>query len=152
MKPSSSELIEQLKNKVKRYVEGFDTNIHPFDIAELLVELRDYDEKIYLDELSNLPQELKALVLIELPKLCHEELLEHFSTNELADLTNNLDTDDAAEFIRNIEEVDGEVAEEVLQNLTQEDRETLETLISYGDYEAGSYMQTELFSAWLVIQ
>ena len=147
MEPQTSELIEALENSVRRYEEGFDTNVHPYDIAERLLGLRDEDEALYLEQLSKLPEALKALLLIELPKHCHEEVLEHFTPNELADLTNTLDTDDAAELIRNLEAVDEAAAVEVLQNLPAEDRETLETLISYGDYEAGAYMQTELFSA-----
>ncbi|QOY55640.1 magnesium transporter [Candidatus Sulfurimonas marisnigri] len=149
MKLTSIELIKLLENKVQRYVEGFDTNLHPYDIAELLVELRNYDEKVYLQELAKFPEELKAAVLIELPKQCHEEFVEHFTTNELAEITNTLDTDDAAELIRNIEEIDEDIAEEVLQHLPQEDRENLEDLIAFGDYQAGSYMQTELFSAFI---
>lgn len=149
MQATPAELIETLQNKVQRYLEGFDTNVHPYDIAELLVQLREYDEKNYLDSLSRLPEELKALVLIELPRHCHEDLIGHFTPNELADMTNTLDTDDGAELIRNLEEIDEDVAEEVLQSLPQEDRQNLEALISFGDYEAGSYMQTELFSAFI---
>lgn len=149
MQATPAELIETLQNKVQRYLEGFDTNVHPYDIAELLVQLREYDEKNYLDSLSRLPEELKALVLIELPRHCHEDLIGHFTPNELADMTNTLDTDDGAELIRNLEEIDEDVAEEVLQSLPEEDRQNLEALISFGDYEAGSYMQTELFSAFI---
>jgi magnesium transporter len=149
MELNATELIEILQDKVKRYTEGFDTNVHPYDISELLLELREFDEKLYLEELAKFPEELKASVLIELPKHCHEELVEHFSPSELAEITNTLDTDDAAELIRNIEDVDEDVAEEVLQSLPHEDRKNLETLISYGEYEAGSYMQTELFSAFI---
>lgn len=150
MELSSLELIKTLENKVQRYTEGFDTNVHPYDIAELLIELRDdNDEKVYLDELSKLPKELKSLVLIELPKHCHEELVGHFTPNDLADIINLLDTDDAAEFVRNIEEVDKNVAEAVLKILSVQDRKTLETLISYDEYSAGAYMQTELFSAFI---
>ena len=149
MELSAAELIEMLEDKVKRYTEGFDTNVHPYDISELLLELREVDEKLYLEELAKFPEELKASVLIELPKHCHEELVEHFTPGELAEITNTLDTDDAAELIRNIEDVDENIAEEVLQSLPHEDRKNLETLISYGEYEAGSYMQTELFSAFI---
>lgn len=149
MELSQDELIETLKNSVQRYKDGFDTNIHPYDIAELLLELRERDEHLYLDQLINFPEELKALVLIELPKHCHEEVLEHFTPNELAEMTNTLDTDDAAELIRNFEEIDEGMADEVLQSLPVEDREALEALIAYGDDEAGAYMQTELFSAFI---
>lgn len=141
MKPSLQKLVQTLRN--------IDPNTHPYDIAELLLKLRDYDEKLYLEELARFPDELQALVMIELPRHCHEEIVEHFTPNELAGLTNTLDTDDAAELIRNIEDVDEDVAEEVLQSLPREDRQNLETLISYEEQEAGSYMQTELFSAFI---
>ena len=147
MQRTSSELIELLNTSVQNYNENTDTNIHPYDISEQLMELREHDESLYLDQLSKLPEELKALVLIELPKHCHEEVLEYFTPEEIAGLTNILDTDDAAELIRNFEEVDEVAADEVMQSLPEEDRETLQALISYGDYEAGAYMQTELFSA-----
>ena len=149
MQTPLSELIETLETSVRNYTENIETNVHPYDISELLMELRDHDESLYLEKLSQLPEELRALVLIELPKHCHEEVLEYFTPGEIADLTNILDTDDAAELIRNIEEVDEAVAGEVLQSLPEEDRQTLEALISYGDYEAGAYMQTELFSAFV---
>ncbi len=149
MRTSLPELIGQLENSVRTYTESLDTTIHPYDISELLLELREYDESLYLEKLSQLPEELQALVLIELPKHCHEEVLEYFTPGEIADLTNSMDTDDAAELIRNIEEVDESVADEVLQSLPTEERENLQALISYGDYEAGAYMQTELFSAFV---
>ena len=149
MRTPPPELSEKIAQSIRDYFENGDVTVHPYDISELLLELREYDEEAYLDELARLPEELRALVLIELPKPCHEEVLERFSPEEIAGLANSLDTDDAAELIRNIEEVDGAVAEEVLQSLPDEDRETLEALIAYGDYEAGAYMQTELFSAFV---
>ncbi len=149
MRTPLPELVENFEDNVQSYLENPETTIHPYDISELLLELREYDESLYLEKLSQLPEELKALVLIELPKHCHEEVLEYFTPEEIADLTNSMDTDDAAELIRNIEEVDEAVADEVLQSLPAEDRENLQALISYGDYEAGAYMQTELFSAFV---
>ena len=147
MRTPPPELSERLEQSIRDYYENGDVTVHPYDVSELLLELRDYDEEAYLDELARIPEELRALVLIELPKPCHEEVLERFTPEEIADLTNVLDTDDAAELIRNIEEVDEAVADEVLQSLPEADRQTLEALIAYGDYEAGAYMQTELFSA-----
>ncbi len=149
MKLSSQELIAILQDKADRYIGGSDASIHPYDIAEDLLELRDEDEQLYLDELSRFPQELQALVMIELPRHCHEEIVEYFTPNELASLANTLDTDDAAELIRNIEEVDEKTAKEVLESLPHKDRENLQTLIAYDEYEAGAYMQTELFSAFI---
>ena len=136
-----SELIASVQEQIRRYREGNEVGVHPYDVAELLLQLRDHDEALYLDLLSELPEELKAQVLIELPKHCHEEVIEHFTPEEIADLTNTLDTDDAAELIRNIEEVD--------ETVPAEDRQNLEALISYDEDEAGAYMQTELFEAYI---
>ena len=147
MHAQPQELIASLQEQVRRYAEGQEAGVHPYDVAELLLQLREFDEERYLDILSQLPEELKAQVLIELPKPCHEEVIGHFTPAEIADLTNTLDTDDAAGLIRTIEEVDETVAGEVLQNLPASDRETLEALISYDWEEAGAYMQTELFEA-----
>jgi len=149
MKLSSQELLLTFQERVQKYMDGVDTTIHPYDIAEDLLELRDEDEQLYLSELSKLPQELQALVMIEFPRHCHEEIVEHFTPNELASLANTLDTDDAAELIRNIEEVDEKTAQEILESLPHKDRENLQTLIAYNEYEAGAYMQTELFSAFI---
>ncbi|MGE4397149.1 MAG: magnesium transporter [Sulfurimonas sp.] len=149
MKLSSQELVALLRDKANKYIEGTDATVHPYDIAEDLLELRDEDESLYLEELSKFPQELQAHVMIELPRHCHEEILQHFTPSELASLANTLDTDDAAELIRNIEEVDEKIAQEVLENLPHKDRENLQTLIAYDEYEAGAYMQTELFSAFI---
>jgi len=144
-----SELITSVQEQIQRYREGNEVGVHPYDVAELLLQLRDHDEALYLDLLSKFPEELKAQVLVELPKHCHEEVIEHFTPEEIADLTNTMDTDDAAELIRSIEEVDETVAGEVLQNLPDADRQTLESLISYDWEEAGAYMQTELFQAYI---
>jgi len=149
MPAPSPDLIASLEAQIDRYQEGQEASVHPYDIAELLLQLRSEDEGSYLALLARLPETLRAQVLVELPKPCHEELIEHFTPEEIADLTNTLDTDDAAELIRSIEEVDETVAGEVLQNLPASDRETLETLIAYDWEEAGAYMQTELFSAYI---
>jgi magnesium transporter len=142
-------LDKQIADAVANYTDESDAGVHPYDIAELLLELRDSDPKAYHGIVATLPESLKALILIELPLYCQEELLENLSAGEIAGLTNTLDTDDAAELLRNIEEVDKAVASEVLLNLPTEDRENLESLIAYGEDEAGSYMQTELFSAYI---
>ncbi len=138
-------LLERLKQSVEAYHNGIDVNVQPITIAEILSDIRDSDEARYLEELSKLHDELKAAVLIELPSHLHNEVAEHLGSETMAHLTSELDTDDAAELLRNI---DDDVANEVLQQLDQEERENLENLIAYGDADAGAYMQTELFMAY----
>lgn len=139
--------ITALEDQLKKYNEGIEIGIHPFDIADLLVEIKPIDEYTYTAILSKLPKELLAEVLVELPKSYKEELYTRYGPKKLAKLTESLDTDEAAVLIQHIEEVDDEKAGAVLSHLPDDSRETIEELISYKDNEAGSYMQTEVFHA-----
>ncbi len=141
--------LDTLEQHIHHYNEGIDIGVHPFDIADLLIEIREVDEEIYTASLNKLPSTLLAEVLVELPKSFQEELYTNFDPKKLAKLTESLDTDDAAVLIQHIEEVDEEKADAIMSNLTDEDRDTIEKLISYEDNEAGSYMQTEVFEAHL---
>lgn len=140
-------LLESINNRVALYNEGIDENVHIYEIASLLKTLHDEDEEVYARTLETLPKEILAEALLEMPQQHMEEVYEQLGAEGLADLASELDTDDAADLIQNIEEVDEELAEEVLSKLSEEERTTIETLISYGDHEAGAYMQTELFEA-----
>jgi magnesium transporter len=143
------ENIKELEEHLVRHTEGMDLGVHPYEIADLLVEVKEESEEAYNDFLEKLPKDLLAEVLVELPKTLQEEIYEHYGAKELATLAEFLDTDEAADLILHIEELDEEKADEVLSNLSDEDRGTIEELISYDEDEAGAYMQTELFDAHL---
>jgi len=138
---------ERFKQYIDEYNDGLSLGVHPYEIADLLIEIQEQDKTLYQDLLHQLPHILLAEVLVELPKPLQEQFYTEHEAKELADLTQELDTDDAADLIQHIEEVDENKAEEVLSNLPIEDRDTIEELISYGDNEAGAYMQVELFDA-----
>ncbi len=141
--------LDTLEQHIHHYNEGIDIGVHPFDIADLLIEIREGDNDLYTASLNKLPSTLLAEVLVELPKSFQEELYTNYGPKKLAKLTESLDTDDAAVLIQHIEEVDEEKADAIMSNLSDEDRDTIEELISYEDHEAGSYMQTEVFEAHL---
>lgn len=143
------ENIKELEEHLVRHTEGMDLGVHPYEIADLLVEVKEESKEAYNDFLQKLPKDLLAEVLVELPKTLQEEIYEHYGAKELATLAEFLDTDEAADLILHIEELDEEKADEVLSNLSDEDRGTIEELISYDEDEAGAYMQTELFDAHL---
>ncbi len=139
-------LSKQLDEEISQYKDENST-IHPYDIAELLLKLRELDEEQYSLILRKIPSTLLAEVLCEMPDYVQEEISEYISTKKLATITSNMDTDDAADFIQNISEEHEDVAQTILESFDDEDKEFLEQLISYSDDEAGSYMQSELFSA-----
>jgi len=150
MNEKNIELIESLVNTLQNEILEFkdDNNtVHPYDIAEQLLKLRDLDDDEYSRILKKIPSTLLAEVLSEMPDIVQEEVSEYISTKKLVAITSNMDTDDAADFIQNISEENEELAQEILESFDDEDKELLEQLISYDDDEAGAYMQTELFSA-----
>jgi len=139
-------LIFKLNNEVQEYKDEIRT-VHPYDISEQLLKLRDLDEDEYSKQLKKIPSTLLAEVVSEMPALVQEEVSEYISTKKLVALTSNMDTDDAADFIQNISEDNEDLAQEILESFDDQEKEILEQLISYEDNEAGAYMQTELFSA-----
>jgi magnesium transporter len=139
--------VEKIKQCIAEYNEGMALGVHPYEIADLLVEIAEQDKHLYLGLLEILPHILLAEVLVELPKPLQEEFYLGHGAKELAQLTQELDTDDAADLIQHIEIVDETKAGAILKNLSSEDRDTIEELISYDSDEAGAYMQVELFDA-----
>ncbi|MBD3791001.1 MAG: magnesium transporter [Campylobacterales bacterium] len=139
--------VEKIKQCIAQYNEGMALGVHPYEIADLLVEIAEEDKHLYLGLLEILPHILLAEVLVELPKPLQEEFYLGHGAKELAQLTQELDTDDAADLIQHIEIVDETKAGAVLKNLSSADRDTIEELISYDSNEAGAYMQVELFDA-----
>lgn len=139
--------IEEIEQHLIDYNEGIDVDIHAFDIADLLVEVNDADEVLYQKFLDKLPQTLLAEVLVELPKSMQENIYNDYDAKTLAAITEKLDTDEAADLIQHIEDIDEEKANAVLLNLPKAERKSIRELIAYSDDEAGAYMQIELFEA-----
>ncbi len=141
------ELTRRLTELTAVHDELGEMEAHPQDAADILEDIYALDSEHFLSIVSTIPHEYLAKIMLELPEKLKETLYSLFSPEELASITAQLYTDDATEMIRDIEEMDEGMASEVMENLEAEDRENIELLRSFNDNEAGSYMQTELFSA-----
>lgn len=135
----------EVHDLIERYLSD-DSGVQPFDIKEVLLDLRDHEEELYLTTLKKIPSELLADVIAELPPHLQEEASERLGVKKLAKIATEMDTDDAADFLKNIGEKDISRAENILNKINPEDQETIRKLISYEDDIAGAYMQAELFS------
>lgn len=144
----TKQLSEQIQSEIIQYKEENQT-VHPYDISEQLLKLRDLSEDEYANNLKKIPSTLLAEVLSEMPDYVQEEISEYVSTKKLVTIASNMDTDDAANFIQNISEDNEDIAQTILESFDEEDKEILEQLISYENNEAGAYMQTELFQGSL---
>ena len=144
------EELGNLKTLIVSEIDQYKHNnatVHPYDIAEQLLEVRDLSRDEYLALIKIIPHELFADILSEFPDYVQEEIAELLSTKHLAEIASNMDTDDAANFIQNIQEEHEDTALEILENFDHEDQELIQKLISYEEDEAGAHMQSELFSA-----
>ncbi len=139
-------LVEIIFLEINQY-KSENSTVHPYDISEQLLELRDIDKDEYLRVLKKIPHDLFAEILSEMPEHIQEEITELLSTKKIADIASKMDTDDAATFIQILSEDNKEVAQSILETFNDEDKEIIEQLLAYDDNQAGSYMQTELFSA-----
>jgi magnesium transporter len=149
MERNIDELSAEIERRVKLFQEGLDENAQAYEIAELLEEVREQSKSRFLELLKALPEDLKAEVLSELSKNAQEDALEAIDAKELAEIIEEMDTDDAADIVQQIEEMDESKAEEVLDEIDEEESKVLRELISYDENEAGAYMQTELFKAYI---
>lgn len=141
-----NEIIVTLEKIIQEY-NNDKSNVHPYDVAELLLKLREIDNEQYFQIIQDIPHEFFAEVLSEMPEFVQEEISEHLSLKDLADITAQMDTDDAADFIQVISDEHQEIAQDIIDSFDSEDKKIIEQLISYEEDEAGAHMQTELFKA-----
>ena len=130
-----NELLEQLNN------------LHPSDIAYSLKKIENESEEDFFFVLKQIPDDMLGEVILELPDNLREDAYEELSIERLTEAVDELESDDATDIIQEIEELDVEKAKEIFEGLEEEDRQEIDWLKRYDEDEAGSYMQTELFSA-----
>ena len=116
----SSELIDEIKLLVENHdntrIQAMLQDLFPADIAETLDRL-DFEEAQYIYEL--LDEETSSAVLIELKEELREELLASFSSKEIAEEIDNLDSDDAADVINELPDLQARL-QVALFNILQE--------------------------------
>ncbi len=122
--------------------------VHPSDIGRILKEvyLSEGREK-FIEYIRKIPKEYLGEVLLELPENIKDEALEELSVTKLTEVVDEMDSDDAADLMQDIEDIDIEKQNEILSHLDKEDVQQIQELKNYDEDEAGSLMQTELFSA-----
>jgi magnesium transporter len=118
--------------------------LHPSEIANLL---KDLNEKSFNEAIRAIPKELIADVALELPDRYFEDIIESFTTKELAASVAELESDDQTDFMQELEEVDDSIAKAVFNQLHADDQADILKLKQYDDDEAGAYMQVEVYTA-----
>ena len=140
----------EMQHALDLYVKGSEEHeLHASEVAYLLKKIRSENKEEFFDSLSRLPQDARGDVLLELPEKLKDEAISFYSTKELAEAVEGLESDDATDLVQDIDEFDEDKSEAVIAHLDDEDREEIEHLLHYEEDQAGAWMQIELFDAIL---
>ena len=96
-----AEIKKYLLDVISDYKNGIN-EIHPYDLAQELLELRELKEDEYDYICKKMPSELLAEVLCEMPNYVQEEISDVLSDKKIANITSIMDSDDASTLIYNI--------------------------------------------------
>ena len=128
---------DALREKAADTVYDLVEPLHPADIADLF-ELTDEDERLTL---AKAIRDLMSVeVIAELNDYVRELLVEELPHGIVADIAEQLETDDA---VAMIEDLDREDQQAILAELDPEDRAAIETALAYPEESAGRLMSRE---------
>ena len=111
--------------------------LHPSDLADFLQNIC----PLRRDALDVLGEDMAPEVVSELDETVRDEVIEHIGTEQLAAVVAELETDDALEIIKDMDE-GGQ--RKVLDAIPVEDRTVIEESLAYPEDSAGRLMQREL--------
>ena len=133
-------LLAMLEDKKYATLRDILVTMNPSDIAGLYEDL---EEKQIPLMFRLLPKELAAETFVEMEPDAQEILIRGFSDNELKEVLDELYVDDAADIV---EEMPANVVKRILKAADPEMRHSINQILRYPEYSAGSIMTTEYVS------
>ena len=130
-------LLRMLEDKKYATLRDILATMNPSDIAAIFDDLENNQIPIVF---RLLPKETAAETFVEMEPEAQELLIRGFSDNELKEVLDELYADDAADLV---EEMPANVVKRILKNADPEMRNTINQLLRYPEYSAGSMMTTE---------
>ena len=133
-------LLAMLEGKKYATLRDILVTMNPSDVAGLFMGLEDKQIPIMF---RLLPKETAAETFVEMEPDAQELLIRGFSDNELKEVLDELYVDDAADIV---EEMPANVVKRILQAADPEMRSSINQILRYPEYSAGSIMTTEYVS------
>ena len=130
-------LLKMLEDKKYTTLRDILSTMNPSDIAAIFDDLEERQIPVVF---RLLPKETAAETFVEMETDAQELLIRGFSDNELKEVLDELYADDAADLV---EEMPANVVKRILKNADPEMRNTINQLLRYPEYSAGSMMTTE---------
>ena len=133
-------ILSMLEGKKYATLRDILSTMNPSDVAGLFDGLEDKQIPLMY---RLLPKELAAETFVEMDPEAQELLIQGFSDNELKEVLDELYVDDAADLV---EEMPANVVKRILKNADPEMRKSINQILRYPEYSAGSIMTTEFVS------
>ena len=133
-------LLKMLEDKKYATLRDILVTMNPSDVAGLFDGLEDKQIPLMF---RLLPKELAAETFVEMEPDAQELLIRGFSDNELKEVLDELYVDDAADIV---EEMPANVVKRILKTADPEMRSSINQILRYPEYSAGSIMTTEYVS------
>ena len=133
-------LVKMLEDKKYATLRDILVTMNPSDIAGLFEDLEDKQIPLMFRLLT---KEQAAETFVEMEPEAQELLIRGFSDNELKEVLDELYADDAAEIV---EEMPANVVKRILKTADPELRASINQILRYPEYSAGSMMTTEYVS------
>lgn len=131
---SIHELMDSNKVRLLRHMLN---NLTPADIADQIEAAPPKARRVLWDLVD---KEFEGEVVGELSEELRGEILEEMESHEVASLTEGLDPDDVADILQQLPE---KVIPEILQAMSAQDRQRVETVLTYDEDTAGGLMNTD---------
>lgn len=123
------------------------SQIDDADLADYLELIKKTDEEHFFKYLSGLPAKLQAETTIELPGPFQRDYIARLEDEQLLTLVDALETDDATDLMQLILSVAPQRAETLFAAMDEERERAIRRLLRYDERQAGSLMQSEVFTA-----
>ena len=133
-------LLRMLEDKKYATLRDILVTMNPSDVAGLFGGLEDKQIPLMFRLLT---KEQAAETFVEMDPDAQELLIRGFSDNELKEVLDELYVDDAADIV---EEMPANVVKRILKNADPEMRSSINQILRYPEYSAGSIMTTEYVS------
>ena len=133
-------LLKMLEEKKYAALRDILLVMNPNDIAALFDGLEEGRIPLLF---RLLPKEMAAETFVEMEPEAQELLIRGFSDNELKEIVDELYVDDAADLV---EEMPANVVKRILKQADPEMRRSINQILRYPEYSAGSIMTTEYVS------
>lgn len=138
-------LCKLVMDKLQKYLDSHETSeMHASDIAKILKKL---DDSLFADAIPLIPKDIIGDVALALPDRYFDDVVRSLNADELRHAITQLESDDQAEFMQELEELDKQIAAEVFSTLHEDDKKEILRLQNYEEFEAGAHMQIEVFTA-----